>query len=39
MNTNAIRKTYKGRLVLDMPSLGLEGGKVYRKEHLDKWRR
>lgn len=29
MNTNAIRKTYKGRLVLDMPSLGLEGGKVY----------
>ena len=29
MNTNAIRKTYKGRPVLDMPSLGLEGGKVY----------
>ena len=29
MKTNAIRKTYKGRLVLDMPSLGLEGGKVY----------
>ena len=29
MRTNAIRKTYKGRLVLDMPSLGLEGGKVY----------
>ena len=29
MKTNAIRKTYKGRLVLDMPSLDLEGGKVY----------
>ena len=29
MKTTAIRKTYKGRLVLDMPSLGLEGGKVY----------
>ena len=29
MRTNAIRKTYKGRLVLDMPSLNLEGGKVY----------
>ena len=29
MKTNVIRKTYKGRLVLDMPSLGLEGGKVY----------
>ena len=29
MRTNAIRKTYKGRLVLDMPSLDLEGGKVY----------
>ena len=29
MKTNAIRKTYKGRLVLDMPSLNLEGGKVY----------
>ena len=29
MKTNAIRKTYKGRLVLDVPSLDLEGGKVY----------
>ena len=29
MKTTAIRKTYKGRLVLDMPSLDLEGGKVY----------
>ena len=29
MKTNAIRKTYKGRLVLDIPSLDLEGGKVY----------
>ena len=29
MKTNAIRKTYKGRLVLDMPSLDLEVGKVY----------
>lgn len=29
MRTNAIRKTYKGRLVLDVPSLDLEGGKVY----------
>ena len=29
MRTNEIRKTYKGRLVLDMPSLNLEGGKVY----------
>ena len=29
MKTNVIRKTYKGRLVLDMPSLELEGGKVY----------
>lgn len=29
MKTTAIRKTYKGRLVLDVPSLDLEGGKVY----------
>ena len=29
MKTNPIKKTYKGRLVLDMPSLELEGGKVY----------
>ena len=29
MRTNAIRKTYKGRLVLDVPSLELEGGKIY----------
>ena len=29
MKTNPIKKTYRGRLVLDMPSLELEGGKVY----------
>ena len=29
MKTNPIKKTYKGRLVLDVPSLELENGKIY----------
>lgn len=29
MKTESIKKTYKGRLVLDVPSLEFEGGKIY----------